>query len=156
MRKPIRAVAIVIKDGKILLMFRKKGDRKYYVLPGGGVEGGESIKTAVLRELYEETTIKAKIDKLLYQHLYDERSEQFFYLCKFVSGRAKLGPGIEKERLDNRLEVYKPEWIEINKLSDILLYPLEIRDWIIEDFKNNFKNTPRKATLKVKDLRQEL
>jgi ADP-ribose pyrophosphatase YjhB (NUDIX family) len=33
-----RAAAVIIKDGKILLMRRVKNGREYFVFPGGGIE----------------------------------------------------------------------------------------------------------------------
>ncbi|HNP89499.1 MAG TPA: hypothetical protein PKI75_02600 [Candidatus Woesebacteria bacterium] len=51
---------------------------------------------------------------------------------------------------------YQPLWFKIDDLKKLLLYPLEIRDWLLEDFKNNFKNVPREASLEIKDLRQLL
>ena len=61
-RKPIRAVAIVIRDKQVLLMWRKLHGHEYYVLPGGGVEGEETVEEAVLREIQEETSLNIKID----------------------------------------------------------------------------------------------
>lgn len=46
----IRAVAVVIDDGDVLLIDRRKDGRAYSVLPGGGVESGETIEDACLRE----------------------------------------------------------------------------------------------------------
>ena len=155
MRKSIRAAAIVIKDNKILLMFRRKNGKEYYVLPGGGVEDNESVENATLRELLEETSIKAKIKKLLYEHHYTDDGDQYYFLCDYVSGKAMLGKGVEKERMDNHLEIYKPEWVKLLNLKSILLYPLEIRDWVIQDFPN-FENTPRKTNLRTINLRQTL
>ena len=61
----IRAVAIVIKDDSVLLMHRINKDRgEYWTFIGGGVEEGESVEDAVIRELYEEASLKASINKL--------------------------------------------------------------------------------------------
>jgi 8-oxo-dGTP diphosphatase len=60
MRKPIRAVAILIKDSQILLMWRNKEGKEYWTFPGGGVEGDEKYEDAVIRELGEETTVEGK------------------------------------------------------------------------------------------------
>jgi len=49
-REAVRAV--VIRDGKILMLHTNKGDFKF---PGGGVESGETHKQALIREVLEET-----------------------------------------------------------------------------------------------------
>jgi len=39
---------------------------RYAVLPGGHVEPGESPEEAAVRELHEETTLTASVDRLLW------------------------------------------------------------------------------------------
>jgi len=155
--KRIRAVAIIINNGKVLLIHRINYEKEYYVFPGGGVENGETIEQAVLREVQEETSLEVKIEELLYHHIYDDNTEHLFYLCRYASGEPKLGDG--NEALDMRessANFYNPIWYEIKGLPKLLLYPLEIRDWLIEDAKKSFENVPREATLKVSELRQSL
>ena len=155
--KRIRAIAIIVTDGKVLLIHRISHGKEYYVFPGGGVENGETVEQAVLREVQEETSLEVKIEKLLYHHTYDDNTEQFFYLCRYVSGEPKLGDGNEardmKESNDN---FYNPVWYEIKGLPQLLLYPLEIRDWFIEDAETNFENESKEAKIKVSELRQSL
>lgn len=43
---------IVINKDRILL--NEFGGGKYYNIPGGGVEPGETVKQAVIREVFEE------------------------------------------------------------------------------------------------------
>jgi len=153
----IRAVGIIVKNGKVLLMHRIKHGKEYYVFPGGGVEEGETAEQALLREINEETSLEIKIEKLLYHHIYDNDTEQFFYLCSYISGEPKLGNGNESRAMAKSTEnFYNPIWYEIKKLPELLLYPQEIRDWFIADAKTNFQNAPRKATIKVSELRQSL
>ena len=155
--KRIRAVAIIVNNGKILLMHRINNGKEYYVFPGGGVENGETVEQAVLREVQEETSLKVKIEKLLYHHILDDDTEQFFYLCRYVSGEPKLGDGNEaRDMVESNVNFYNPIWYEIKSLPQLLLYPLEIRDWFIDDAKVNFENVPREAKLKVSELRQSL
>lgn len=155
--KRIRAVAIIVNDGKVLLIHRVSHGKEYHVFPGGGVEKDETIEQAILREVQEETSLEVKIEKLLYHHIYDDSTEQFFYLCRYVSGEPKLGDGNEardmKEGNDN---FYDPVWYEIKGLPQLLLYPLEIRDWFIEDTKTNFENVPKEAIMRISELRQSL
>lgn len=157
MTKPTRAVAILNKGKKVLLIHRLKEGKEYYVFPGGGVEKGETIKEAALRELREETTIRAKVKKLLYAHDYTT-SEQYFYLCEYLDGQPKLSDNcVERKKMEKAIcDSYEPTWVAISKLKNLLLYPLEIRDWLIKDFKNGFRQKPRKAKLKVEELRQSL
>lgn len=54
--------AIVVKDGKILLIKRK--DVKIWALPGGIVEEKESFEKAVVREVKEETNIDIKPERI--------------------------------------------------------------------------------------------
>ena len=55
MRK--RGTAVVIRDGKVLLV-KDKG-RHHFSLPGGGINKGEPTVSAAARELYEELGLTA-------------------------------------------------------------------------------------------------
>ncbi|APX33473.1 hypothetical protein BH708_12945 [Brachybacterium sp. P6-10-X1] len=47
----IRAVAVVIEQGHLLVIRRRRDGREYSVLPGGGIEPGETPQDACRREL---------------------------------------------------------------------------------------------------------
>ena len=57
--KPVLAVsAAIIRDGKVLIVRRARPPaRGVYTLPGGGVEVGETLFEAVVREVREETAL---------------------------------------------------------------------------------------------------
>lgn len=155
-KKQTRAVCIMLQKNKVLLMHRLKDGDEYYTFLGGGVDEGETIENAVVREVLEETTMPTSIDRLLYIHNY-ETSDQYYYLCKYISGEPILGDSIEKERMEKATsDIYRPEWININNLKHLLVYPLEIRDWLIEDLEFGFKDVVKQETIKVSDLRESL
>jgi len=56
----IRVRAVIQKDGKFLVCKHKDKSKKYYFLPGGHVEFGETVKEAIIRELKEELVISPK------------------------------------------------------------------------------------------------
>lgn len=58
-QRPYLAVsAAIIRDGKVLLVRRARNPAAtLYTLPGGGVETGETLKQAVIREVREETSL---------------------------------------------------------------------------------------------------
>lgn len=156
-RVGIRAVAILIKGDEVLLIHRNRNGKEFWVFPGGGKEENESVEEAVVREVEEEASIKCKIVKLLYTHIYSDLGhKQFYYLCEYISGNPKLGNYNEVETMKTEDQTYEPVWVKIGDLTKKLLYPLEIRDWLIEDYRTSFKNVPRSVTLESTELRQEL
>ena len=54
----IRVSALLTCEGMVLLCKHRKAGREYWLLPGGGVESGESMHVALLRELGEETGLE--------------------------------------------------------------------------------------------------
>jgi ADP-ribose pyrophosphatase YjhB (NUDIX family) len=138
-----RAVGIVIKEGKILLIRRFRGERDgwtkgwYYVFPGGGVEEGETAEEGCVREMKEELSLNVKIEKLLFVmhnpakvHNFCGRDE-YFYLITDFSGKVELG-GPEKERM-NENDQYHLDWISISEMKNMnTLYPEKAKDKIID------------------------
>jgi 8-oxo-dGTP diphosphatase len=59
----IAAIIAVINDGKILLT--KREDFEVWCLPGGGVEDGESLAEAAIRETKEETGLDVALTRLV-------------------------------------------------------------------------------------------
>lgn len=150
--KRTRAVGVIVHNSNVLLIERRLEGKAYYVFPGGGVEEGEKIEDAVLRELYEETTIKASIQKLIYHFNYlDQDSEHFFYLCNYIEGTAQLGKGNEKKEMEAGTAYYKPLWFPIEKLAQTTIYPTEARNWLIADIKNNFVDEVKSALIRKKN-----
>ena len=61
----VAAYAVVERRGKILLTHWRRGHLHGWTLPGGGIDPGEDPRDAVVREVYEETGLEAKVGKLL-------------------------------------------------------------------------------------------
>ena len=84
----IRVGAIIIKDGRILMV---SNDRvNYYYSIGGRIKMGETAQEAIIREVYEETGCSMSIKQLGFIH------ENYFY------GDAKLN----KDKLIYEISFY--------------------------------------------------
>jgi 8-oxo-dGTP diphosphatase len=62
----IRVGALILVDGKVVLARHRKGERTYYLLPGGGVDRGETLADALRREVAEETGLEIDVGPLLF------------------------------------------------------------------------------------------
>ena len=60
----VRVSALLRWHGRILLCRQEKPGKEYWLLPGGGVEGGETLMEALARELQEELGLP---DELLFE-----------------------------------------------------------------------------------------
>ena len=107
---------IVIYKNKLLLIKRK--DLKDWALPGGVVEEGETLEQAVQREVFEETGIKVKPEKLsgIYVRTKWKNNLLFTFRCRKIEGKRKTS----SESLD-------VVWVSLRKVNRMLNKNLQIR-----------------------------
>jgi 8-oxo-dGTP diphosphatase len=61
----VRVAGIVLQQESILLVKHRKGDHAYWMLPGGGVDPGETLHEALIREFWEETRVNIEVGDLV-------------------------------------------------------------------------------------------
>lgn len=89
------AIAIVVRDGKVLVCQRKADDTfgGYWEFPGGKRERGETVEQALARELHEELRIEAQP-----RHAFDPITHDYPkakvrlhpFLCTLTAGEPQL------------------------------------------------------------------
>ncbi len=110
-RKAARAV-VFNKEGKVAILHATKNN--YHKIAGGGIEDGENIKTALEREIYEETGAKAKIGKeigLIIEYRNLQKRIQISY-CYFAKATSIGEAHFTKSEKD---EGFILEWITIDE-----------------------------------------
>ena len=121
MEKRVGSRAIIFTNGKMLTMFRKKKNKdgvleEYYVTPGGGREGNETLEENVIRELKEEFSVDIKVLGYLGKEEHEKTIEHYFH-CTIVNGEPKLG-GEELLRMTNE-NYYEIQKINLKDLKEI-------------------------------------
>lgn len=61
----VGAYGVIYRDGRLLLTHWNQYGRTAWTLPGGGMEPGETPSEAAVREIYEETGYRARLDGVL-------------------------------------------------------------------------------------------
>lgn len=132
--KKQRSRAIIIRDSKLVTMYREFDDRIFYVFPGGGMEGNETETECVVREVYEEFGINVKPIKKLYVYE-NEKSIEYFYLAEWINGEFATGQG--EEFVGGKDGVYIPKLINISDIVNIPLMPPEVAREFYNDYLKN-------------------
>jgi ADP-ribose pyrophosphatase YjhB (NUDIX family) len=131
----IRVGAIIMKDGKVLMVGNERANYLYSV--GGRIKFGETAEEAVVREVFEETGAKLEVNRLGFVH------ENYFYgdgpanhgkliyevsFYFYMKVPNDFAPVSESFAEDNSREYLK--WVSLEE--DIKIYP----EFFREELKN--------------------
>jgi len=109
--------AAIFRDGKILLVRRARSPAKgFYSLPGGRVEFGETLHTALHREVDEETALRIEIVDLAgWREVVPETTGGGHYLIMSFAARWTSGEVVLNDELDDF------KWLPPDGLGDLEL-----------------------------------
>ena len=127
-----RVCAVIVQDGKLLAMHDERSP--YYYLPGGRVRLGESAEDAVLREVWEELGVRARINRSLWldQSFFTEDVDGLRYheLCLYflvdAGGTGLLERGERFTRREGS-HTHDFEWLAFERLKEEYFYPLFLK-----------------------------
>ncbi len=87
-------VIVLDEENRILMVKHEHPERTVWMVPGGGIEEGESSAQAAVREVLEETGLQVEIGGLIW-HVEEvsERGQRFvnFFRATVTGGQLKLG-----------------------------------------------------------------
>ena len=123
-------IVILDKDNRILMVKQHHEDKDIWMVPGGGIEEGESSMAAAVREMKEETGLDVEIDRLIWHT--EEVSDRGQRFVNFFMGRIKVGElalGADPE-FDNDHQVLREvRFMSREEIENIeYLYPEYLRD----------------------------
>lgn len=132
LKRDIRYQGAVVRDHHILLLrnCEHASGREYWLIPGGGIQDGETPQECLVRELGEETHLQVSVERLLFKEAWE--SDETYqgaetYLCAPLSGVAR--PGSEPEVDD--YSIVDLSWFDLREemtwdgdlLADPVTYP---------------------------------
>lgn len=128
---------ILIVDGKILLSYYKNEDQ--YLIPGGGLEVGESLADCCKRELAEETgvIVNPHTHYLTLEEYYHEYYfKSHYFLCEYdgecerALTENEIKTGLEPRWVDFDEALYIFGGYEQYKNSNEMRYGAYYREWL--------------------------
>jgi 8-oxo-dGTP diphosphatase len=88
---------IVRKDGLVLVLVKENG---HLDLPGGRVEKGETVKSALRREINEETGLQVEINDPVHKWSFHKTQDHLIkgitFQCRYLNGRVTLSDEHER------------------------------------------------------------
>lgn len=114
------ARAILFHEQDVLLIHRRRGSETYHVLPGGGVEAGETPLEACRREVREETGFDLPDFRAVELDDGFGCSTHVFWAEVNEPGVRLGGPEVDRSSASN---VYELVWVRVDSLAAIALRP---------------------------------
>jgi 8-oxo-dGTP diphosphatase len=125
--KPAVSMAIIAKEGRVLMVRRRQQEGKLlWAFPGGGIEAGETPEQAAVREVAEEVALEAKAVRILGARIHPQTGADMTYVaCEPVAGEARV------EDADELAEV---AWITLDEIPSYVPWGLfgPVQDYLDE------------------------
>ncbi len=114
---------VIIEDGKILLSRQWDG----YDFPGGGIDLGENLRDALVREVKEETGMEAKVGEIVVcenSFFKTEKGKYLHSILLYFTGEV-VGGELSIDGIDEAEKAYVhalPEWVPLTDIEKIKFY----------------------------------
>jgi 8-oxo-dGTP pyrophosphatase MutT (NUDIX family) len=126
------AGGVVVKDDKILLMYR----RGVWDFPKGKLDSNEKSKRAAIREVEEETGVRAELlDKICVTwHTYLENDKQILKRTKWYLMRCINDVNLKPQKEEG---IEKLEWVTETQAKKLLVNSYSSIRYVFEAYKSN-------------------
>ena len=121
----VRVAVALIGPGGLLLVRHQKKDRSYWLIPGGGLEYGESMREAAHRELLEETGLEVEVGAFLMaaESLAPDRSRHVVHVIfrgSVTGGTLCLG---DEHMEPHERRIVEVRWVPLEEVRRVVMHP---------------------------------
>ncbi|MEV5944600.1 NUDIX hydrolase [Streptomyces sp. NPDC051994] len=115
--KPVVSMAIIARDGAVLMIRRRQKEGELlWAFPGGAVEEGETPEQAAVREVAEEVGLAVESRKVLGRRVHPKTGREMVYTaCTAVDGEPTV--------LDEE-EIAEVAWVKHSEIDQHVPYGL--------------------------------
>lgn len=133
----VRVGVVVEREGRLLVVGHEKAEEgRYWVLPGGRLEPGETVPECAEREIAEETGLASRFGEVLYvsEFLREGRHTVDITARVEASAETETALGGDPETLPEAdPTLVELAWVTPAELAQLDLRPSWIRDRLVED-----------------------
>jgi 8-oxo-dGTP diphosphatase len=127
----LRVYGLLVNNNQILVSDECRNGFSFTKFPGGGIEFGEGIEDALIREFIEEMDVSIQVEKLFYVNeflqfsAFNENHQLIsFYYTVSTSELEKIKIG--NHELPHKEEGEKHRWVQIEDLNaDEFTFPID-------------------------------
>lgn len=135
-----RVGGLLIRRGSVLLIHMELPTRNgpVWMPPGGEVEFGESLSSALKREFKEETGLQVQPESLAYVNEFREppyHAIEHYFSCQFTGGTLRKGKDPEMDAGDQMIQ--KVAYKDLDLVRTLSFEPSYIRDRLNKDWKSH-------------------
>lgn len=130
----VRVAGVFTRGDELLLVNHVRDGASYWLLPGGGLEFGETLAQALERELREECALEVRAGKLLFvaESLPPDKHRHILNVTlrgEILGGEARLNE--EGGRLKG------VAWVKRSEIPGLVFYP-DFRDALLRHWDSGF------------------
>ena len=113
-----RVQAIVVRDGRVLMVRHRQDGEEWWCLPGGAQEAGETTEQGALRELREECNVEGVVARQTSYVSYAHDDSTYSFLVDIGDQVPSLGYDPEVVEGKQTLVLVDMQWLRLSEISE--------------------------------------
>jgi len=141
MEHRISTDVLIVEDDEVLLVKHSDGEDSWWSPPGGGLEDGESLQDAAIREVKEEAGIDVELGDIVYLRQFSFGGDTNNLTVCFKGEKVGGEESVRRARELGEDEVRDGAWFSQEDLQGVKTYPDMLHDQFWEDVGDGFPVT---------------